>query len=84
MKRRIESFDKPNEETVKLIGELISVLNRDEKEAVFDIIKQYTAEPIEDYDAAISELKDFSRFIGRSISRPEKIELSQSIAKISV
>ncbi|MBR3051158.1 MAG: hypothetical protein IKG61_06880, partial [Selenomonadaceae bacterium] len=71
LERRIESFDEPNEETAELMLKLVELLeesNRNEEaepwrekitEVTSAVINRYTAEPIADFDAAISALENY-------------------------
>lgn len=71
LERRIESFDAPAEETAELMLKLVELLeesNRSEEaelwrekimEVTRAVINRYTAEPVEDFDAAISALENY-------------------------
>ncbi|MBR0062144.1 MAG: tetratricopeptide repeat protein, partial [Selenomonadaceae bacterium] len=92
LKKQIESCDEPDSETLELILNLINLLEdtgQDDEaerwrekinETVHAIIKRYTAEPVADFDAALSEL----RYCAWSISyEQEKIDLKRAILSLS-
>lgn len=90
LERRIESFDEPDSESVEFMGELVDLpeeSNRDEEaerwrekitEAVRAIVNRYTAEPVENFDAAISAPEDCLPSIIWDYEQ-EAIEIRQAI-----
>ena len=93
LERRIESFDNPEKETVRLILELIDLLYSDMKdeeakhwenkikEVINVIVEQLCCEPIKDYDATLSELSSLENLLTTSsfLVILEKIELRRKI-----